>query len=67
MKILTYSQSNDLIKIILKEKLHILQLYKWNGNKKSTHELLITLEDNNVEIIQQLLNYYLSNSMKNTE
>ncbi|PKY38781.1 hypothetical protein RhiirA4_439612 [Rhizophagus irregularis] len=64
------SQSNDIIELILNSteentKLHIPQLYDWNGRKKTRHELLIALENNNIRIIQRLLDYYSNNAMDN--
>jgi hypothetical protein len=59
MENLIYSQSNDIIELILEstevstkcnQKLHIPQLYDWNGHKKSKHELLIALKNNNITI-----------------
>ncbi|GBB89119.1 hypothetical protein RclHR1_01580020 [Rhizophagus clarus] len=79
MENLIYSQSNDIIKFILNsteeieknnikrtQKLHIPQLYDWNGKLRSNNELLIALKENNIEIIQQITNYYLCNAIENT-
>ncbi|GES78626.1 hypothetical protein GLOIN_2v1871247 [Rhizophagus clarus] len=76
MENLIYSQSNDIIKLILdsttgentncNQKLHIPQLYDWeNGRKKSRHELIIALENNNIKIIQRLFDYYSKNAIEN--
>uniref|UniRef100_U9TLX0 Ion transport domain-containing protein n=1 Tax=Rhizophagus irregularis (strain DAOM 181602 / DAOM 197198 / MUCL 43194) TaxID=747089 RepID=U9TLX0_RHIID len=78
MENLIYNQSNDIIKFILNsteetkknakrnQKLHIPQLYDWNGNIRSNHELLIALKENNIEVIQQITNYYSCNAIENT-
>jgi hypothetical protein len=76
MEILIYSQSNDIIKFVLNStenentkrnrKLHIPQLYDWNGNIRTNHELLIALKENNIEIIQQITNYYSCNAIENS-
>jgi hypothetical protein len=74
MENLIYSQSNDIIELILEstkentkcnQKLHIPQLYDWDGLKKSKHELLIALKNNNIIIIQRLLDYYSNNAIDN--
>ncbi|RIA98928.1 hypothetical protein C1645_870324 [Glomus cerebriforme] len=74
MENLIYNSLNGIIKVILhstyenncNQKLHIPQLYDWEGNLRMKHELLIALENNNVEIIQQISNYYSYNAMENT-
>ena len=69
MENLIRSQSNDIIKLILKKDddyLHIPQIFEWNGKKKLEDELLIALKNDNIEIIQNMLNYYSTNAMENT-